>query len=261
MRIFGICLLLIMCVSAACAYPQRIVSGIPSATEMLFALGLTNEVVGVTTNCNYPPEALKKEKVGGFFLNLEKVVSLKPDLVVMVEDAQKRDIEKFRDFGLNVYTINPHTVEDVMTSLIDLGKVTGREGRAEELTAEMRAELAKYQRKENFLWFTIRRPSVVVIVGSNPLVVAGGGTFIDDVVRHAGGRNIAADSRVAYPQYSFEKLLNENPECIIIPEGLQLDPRLHGKILRINPDILSRPGPRVVEAVKQIAEFIYGQKT
>jgi iron complex transport system substrate-binding protein len=96
------------------AFPQRIVSGLPSVTEMLYALDLGDRVVGVTTNCNYPPAAKKKEKIGGFFLNLEKVVALKPDLVIMVEDAQRRDIDRFRNYGLPVFTIEPRSVGGVM---------------------------------------------------------------------------------------------------------------------------------------------------
>ena len=97
---FGICLvfvswlLIIFPKGSFAEIPQRIVSGLPSVTEMLYALDLGDRVVGVTTNCNYPPEAKKKEKIGGFFLNLEKIVSLKPDLVIMIEDAQKRDIAR-----------------------------------------------------------------------------------------------------------------------------------------------------------------------
>lgn len=246
--------------SVRAALPQRIISSMPSITEMLFALDLGDRVVGVTTNCNYPPEALKKEKVGGFFLNLEKVVSLKPDLIIMLEDAQKREIKRFKDYGLPVYTINPHTVAEVMNSLLELGKVTGKEKKAKVLVAGMRRRLRIV---------VLKRPRVLAVVGYNPLIVGGGGTFIDDVINYAGAENITGKAKAAYPQYSFEKLLEENPEYIIIPEGvvkreeIERDNRWqslkavkNNKILFINADILSRPGPRVVEAVEEIAKFI-----
>jgi iron complex transport system substrate-binding protein len=115
---------------------------------------------------------------------------------------------------------------------------------------------------------------VLVIVGYKPLIVVGGGNFIDDVLRYAGAENIAADTQAAYPHYNFEKLLKENPEYIIIPEGLvekkeieedrrwqSLDAVKEDRILFINADILSRPGPRVVEAVEEIAGFIHEKKT
>ena len=137
-------LFLLLLIGSTCwAFPQRIVSGMPSVTEMLYALDLGDRVVGVTTNCNYPSEAKKKEKVGGFFLNLEKIVSLKPDLIVMIEDAQRRDVQKFKNYGLKVFTINPRTVSDVMDSLIKLGEVTGKRRRAEQLAAQMQRRIGR----------------------------------------------------------------------------------------------------------------------
>lgn len=274
MNKFKLFLVIFLIGSAAWGVPQRIVSGIPSITEMLFALDLGDRVVGVTNNCNYPPEALKKEKVGGFFLNLEKIVSLKPDLVVMLEDAQKRDIEKFRAYGLNVYTVNPHTVEEVMDSLLALGKITGKEEKAQALVADMRQRIGKVRGRSSFLWFILRRPRVMVIVGNNPLVVVGGGTFVGDTVKNAGAENITEKVRGAYPHYSFERLLKDNPEYIIIPSGVVREEEIRSdsrwqslsavrnkRVLFINADIISRPGPRVVEAIEEIAHFINGQKT
>lgn len=271
----------IIAVSAVCliaasvfAYPQRIISGMPSVTEMLFALDLGDRIVGVTSNCNYPPQAKRKEKIGGFFLNLEKVVSLKPDLVIMVEDAQRRDIERFRNYGLPVYTINPRSVNDVMESLMKIGKLTGKERTAAELVAGIKRRLSAAQPTGLGLELILRkRPKVLAIVGYNPLIVVGGGTFIDDIMKQAGAENIAGRSRSAYPQYSFESLINERPEYIITTKelmngnGITRDPRWKqlsavraGKVLVMEADVLSRPGPRVIDSVEEIAHFIYGKK-
>lgn len=254
----------VLLTQVASALPSRIISGIPSATEMLFALGLSNEVVGVTTNCNYPPAAAGKEKVGGFFLNLEKVESLKPDLIVMVEDAQKRDVERFRNFGLPVYTINPRTVAGVLDSLTRLGEVTGATAEAALLVEQLKTRIASVEPPVDYLTLNLVKPRVLVIVGYQPLIVAGGGTFIDDVIKRAGAENAAANTRAAYPQYSLERLLKDNPEYIIIPAGVMKPGELKGlsaKVLYIDADVLSRPGPRVVEAIEQIAGFIHGKKT
>ena len=254
--------------------PQRIVSGLPSVTEMLYALDLGDRVVGVTTNCNYPPEAKKKEKIGGFFLNLEKIVSLKPDLVIMIEDAQKRDIARFKKFGLPVYTINPRNVADVMAELVKLGKLTGQESQAQALVEKMKSRLAAVQPKGFSLELILRkRPKALTIVGNNPLIVVGGGAFIDDIMKQAGVENIAGGSRAVYPQFSFETLLKEDPEYLIIPKGVVREAEIsrdqrwqklsavkEKKILIIDADILSRPVPRVVDAVEEIAHFIYGKK-
>ncbi|MBN3032868.1 MAG: cobalamin-binding protein [Candidatus Saganbacteria bacterium] len=255
------------------AYPQRIVSGIPSATEILFALGLGDRIVGVTDNCNYPPAARRKERVGGFFLNLEKVVSLKPDLVVMAGDAQRRDIDKFRGYGLTVFTVEPRSVNGVMEAIVKLGRETGRERRAAEVVAGMKRRLAAVHPTGLGLGLILRkRPRVLAVVGYEPLIVVGGGTFIGDIMRQAGAENIAGRSGAAYPQYSFENLVRENPEYLVIPKGvvsrsaLARDPRWRrlsavqgNKVLIIDADLLSRPGPRVVEAVAEIAHFIYGK--
>src|SRR3989339_1409147 len=115
------------------APPHRIVSCIPSATEMLFAIGAESQVIGVTLNCNYPPEARKKDKVGGFDINLEKVASLKPDLVVMHAGAQVKDIAKLKKYGLPVYTMEPKTVEQVVSAIKRLGFAIGRAESAEAL--------------------------------------------------------------------------------------------------------------------------------
>jgi iron complex transport system substrate-binding protein len=261
---------LLLGLPAFASYPQRIVSGIPSATEMLFALDLGDQVVGVTTNCNYPPEAKKKEKVGGFFLNAEKIVSLKPDLVVMIEDAQKPDIHKLKSFGLPVFALNPHTVDDVAESLIQLGEKTGKKWKAEVLARRIRYSAARFRPKVFSLDFILRRPRVLVVVGYKPLIVAGGGTFIDDIIKCAGAENIAAGARAAYPEFSLEKLLQADPGFLVIPEGIlslqeikadnrwqKLAAVKNGRILFINADILSRPGPRVGEAIEKIARFVH----
>jgi iron complex transport system substrate-binding protein len=242
-------------------YPKRIVSTMPSITEMLFALGLEDQIVGVTTNCNYPLEALEKEKVGGFFLNLEKVVSLKPDLIVMLEDAQKGDLQN---------TVDPQTVIEVMGTLVELGEVTGTKEKAEEVVEGMKKRILSVEAKVSELPLK----KVLIIVGYKPLIVVGGENFIDDVIRYAGAGNIAADTKAAYPQYSFEKLLDDDPDHIIIPEGVVEKKEIEGdsrwqsleavkndRLLFIDADILSRPGPRVVEAIEEIAEFIHEEET
>lgn len=286
MRAFLKCVILILAFPLLAApafadYPQRIVSGMPSITEMLYALELDSRIVGVTTNCNYPPRAEKKEKVGGFFLNLEKIVSLKPDLVIMLNDAQKKEIKRFKDYGLPVYTIDPRSVNGVMDSLLRLGEKCGKGRKAQQVVREMRQRLEKVRARVN-----AHRPSLaevlqiwnrktkerkaLVIVGFDPLVAAGRGTFINDILKHAGLENAARRARAAYPHYSFEKLLADNPQYIIIPKGLVSEKRIkkdkrwmsleairNNRVLFIDKDILSRPGPRVVEAIEKIVEFVY----
>jgi iron complex transport system substrate-binding protein len=257
-------LLLMALASLAGAFPQRIISGIPAATEMLFALGLGDRVVGVTTNCNYPPAAKRKTKIGGFSLNLERVVALKPDLIVLQADAQPRESERFRAFKLPVLTIEPKSIDGVMETLLILGRETGATAEATALVKSLQKRIAAVEPKSFGLLMVLQRPRALVVVGYEPLIVAGGGTFIDDILKHAGVENIAAGARGAYPHYSLEQLLKERPDYIIVPVGTvrrgELEKRGKWQVLYIDPDIISRPGPRVVEAVERISQFSHEKK-
>lgn len=270
-------LFLLILVSAALAtYPQRIISGMPSITEMLFALDLDDRIVGVTSNCNYPPAVKAKEKIGGFFLNLEKIVSLKPDLVILFAETQRRETKRFREFGLPVYTVNPASLEGVMATIVELGNITGRPNQAAAVVRGMRERLGRLKGRRlglagvlKFLEQGEKKEKALVIVGYNPLIVAGGGSFVDDLVRQAGLKNLAGGGTIPYPQYSFEKIIQDDPDVLIVASGLITETTLqndsrwrginavkHNQVLFVEADLLSRPGPRAVEAVEQIADFI-----
>lgn len=267
--------------SIGSASPKRIVSTMPSITEMLYLLDLQDKVVGVTTNCNFPPAAAQKPKIGAFFVNLESLAALKPDLVVMLKGAQDKDISKVKRFGLSVYELDIKSVNDILDAMIELSVLAGEPDRGREVVRTLRNRLAAVEeRTKNYrpalnevlkVWGGERRQrQALVIIGLEPLVAAGGGTYIDDILRLAGVENIAAKAKVAYPQYSFERLIRENPEYLIIPKQLitpdqlatskrwqSLEAARRNRVLFIDQDIISRPGPRVVDAVEQIADFIY----
>ncbi|MCX5750083.1 MAG: helical backbone metal receptor [Candidatus Saganbacteria bacterium] len=249
--------------------PKRIVSCMPSITEMLFALELDDEIVGVTTNCNYPQQALAKLKVGREIVNIEKVISLSPDLVLMLEDAQKTDIRRLREFSLPVFTINPHNISDVEENMLLLGKITGKNKEAREVVGQMRERLEKIQKQVKAR--TAALPVAMVVISLKPLILAGPHTFIADVLNKAGVENLANNAAAPYPLYSFEELVKKQPELIIIPTKLvktpkdiykdqklgQLEAVKEKRVLFIEADIISRPGPRVVEAVEKISNFVY----
>jgi len=273
-RNFGLCLALCLALCPAIdalQYPQRVISCTPALTEILFALKLDREIIGVTTNCNYPPAALKKEKIGGFMINLEKVASLKPDLVAAQADAQKKEIDKLAAHGLPVWSKNLRTAKEIFTAIDELGKVTGRTAEAKALLKGIYKEVAgtRAQVKRSGR----SRQKVVLIVGIDPLIVVGGGNFINDLLGWAGADNIAGASAAAYPQFSHEKLIKEDPDAIIIPQGLvgQINMRADSRwqklqavrrrrVLYIDADIVSRPGPRIALAAKTIADYLYPPK-
>jgi iron complex transport system substrate-binding protein len=249
--------------------PRKIISCMPSVTELLFALDLENEIVGVTENCNYPEKAKSKEKVGRDKMNLERIVSLSPDLIVMYGGAQGPDIKKFRSLGLPVFVVDPETVWSVLVTVDTLGEATNRVHAAYGLNE-------KLKRKLN--WTASRvtgskkaRPKVFVEINHKPLITAANGTFVNDMIEKAGGANIAKWAGGKYPEYSFEKLLAADPDVIIIPKQnisnedqimkdgkwMKLKAVRNGRVLFIDADLLTRPGPRVAIAVEQIATFLY----
>ena len=261
-------LLLIICIisfSSLCnAYPQRIVSTMPSITEILFALGVGDKVVGVTLNCNYPKEAAKKEKIGLMNINLEKIISLKPDMIIMLKDSQLQDVERLKSRKLPVITINPHSIKDVFKSIEYIGSITGSQNRAQRLASDLRYRLAMVSSRDK----NVIPKSVLVMVGYKPLISAGKANFINDVIEKAGGVN-AIKSKAAYPQINFEELYRLDPDVIIIPKSImgaseikrdnklaRLSAVQNGKILWVDSDVLFRPGPRIVDAVEIVARFL-----
>ncbi|OGC05626.1 hypothetical protein A2526_04500 [candidate division WOR-1 bacterium RIFOXYD2_FULL_36_8] len=250
--------------STASAFPSRIISTMPSITEILFALGLQSRVVGVTTNCDYPKEAKTKEKIGRVAINLEKVFYLKPDLIIMLEEAQGRNAEFLRSKGLPVATISSKSIEDVLISIKVIGALTGVTKEADILVAKLDKRLteAKNKNKKDV------RQSVFVMVGFKPLVSVGESSFINDILLKAGGENVVV-SDVAYPQLNFEELYRLDPDFLIVPSKLfdkknikkeeklrKLSAVQNDRILFVNDDILFRAGPRVVDAVEIIAKFL-----
>jgi len=262
-RALPVVLFLLILQALALSIPQRIISTMPSITETLFALGLDSKVVGVTENCNYPQSAAVKDKVGREIVNLEKVIALKPDLVLMLLDAQRPEVEKLKKFKLPVVTVNPHGVEEVIKVIKEIGEITGTSARAEEIVSDIKARLEKVKRKVAGR----PNPKVFIVVGYRPLITAGRDTFIDDILQLSGGDNIARRTRSPYPEWSFETLLKTDPEVIVILEGvveerevlsdrrwLSLSAVRNHRIVFIDPDIISRPGPRVINAIELLAE-------
>ncbi len=252
------------------AEPQRIVSMAPSHTEVLYALGLGDKVVGVTEYCDYPPAAQEKPKVGGFSnIDLEQVVGLNPDLVLGTSLHAQSVGPALSERGLKVVLINPETVDDVLDKIVLVGRVTGREKAASVLAGELRsrieATMAKVQKAEH-------KPRVYWEL-SNDLYTAGPGSFIDDLITRAGGINVAAETGEQWPQLNLEALILADPEVIILAdhpygetaEGVKARPGWaeisavkNGRIVEVLDDnLVSRPGPRVAEALEFVAQALH----
>ncbi len=251
----------------------RYISLAPSTTEILFALGLDEEIVGVSTYCTYPPQALQKAKMGEFsHPNIEKIVSLKPDYVFCTGLEQAQTIAELRRLGLPVFVEDPSTVEELVTSIIAIGTITHRDYRAQMLVKQIQDEIDAVQ-KQVLRIPPDKRQKVFIEIWNDPLTTAGKGSYIDELITLAGGDNIAYDTRRPYSVFSPEEVMSRDPDCIIMTymdksfPANTIGSRFAWDTLKavknnriyndINPDILLRPGPRVGEAIEELYKRLY----
>jgi len=252
--------------------PERIVSLAPVNTEILFALGLGANVAGVTDFCNYPAEAVNKEKVGGMTtVSVEKVINLNPDLVVALNLNGEETVDTLDDY-FPVLVIDQQKVtriEDVFTRIELVGKITGEEERATALVAELRGRVEAITNQTEGK----AKVKVAYIVWHDPLWVTGSGNFQNDPIEKAGGENIFADIE-DWGTVSVETLIERNPDVIIVSGGhgvaemkpyefIMTDERLavinarkNGRVCLMDADIINRPGPRIVEALEEVAHCL-----
>lgn len=251
--------------------PQRIVSVAPSVTETLFALGLGEKIVGVSSYCNFPPAALRKEKVGGYITpSLEKILSLRPDLVFQTADGDlKAFVNRLAGFGIPVYITNPRSVADTLKAVLQIGEVTFSSPAARVLAEEMRAKVLGIREKAAGL----PRLRTLHAMSVEPLISSGKRTFVHDLIVLAGGENIAADARGKHPLLSMEEVLARDPQVILLSSMLSNEPMTAqkqalgryreisavrgGRIHVIQADLILRPSPRIVDGLAEVARAIH----
>ena len=250
--------------------PQHIVSLAPNLTETLFALGLDERIIGVTTYCDYPPAARTKEKVGDtLHLNLERIIALRPDLVVISTASQLENLTRRLDeLAIPVYVTNPRTVREVVASIRSLGEVTGMSANASALAAQMERRVSEVQSRVADL----PHPRLLYVLQTGPLITVGGNTFVNDLIKLAGGVSISEGETADYPQFSRETVTARAPDVIVAPaihgselvsdEALRRDfaatPAIaKGRVVRVNPDLVSRPGPRIVDGLEELARGLH----
>ncbi len=260
--------------AAAAAEKERIVSLTPGATEILFALGLEEKIVGVSTACDFPGAARRKEKIGQFGRpDVEKVLSLRPDLILGVGVLGSPEVESLKRLGRPVVIFNPGNLEELIQTIRETGVLTGREEEAERIAGgmEKRVLAVKEEVKERK---RRRRPRVYVEIWDDPLITFGAGSFIDGMIKTAGGENIAHDLGQAYSTISAEAVIRRNPDRIILIHHLdspeesvkRISRRLGwekvravrtGKVFAdIKADLILRPSPRIVEGLEALYERI-----
>ncbi len=254
--------------------PQRIVSLLPSNTEILFAVGAGEQVVGVTSYCNYPPEATDRQQIGGITIqsiSIEAVVALEPDLV-LASGSQRQLIPVLAAAGLTVVALEPATLEDIYANLQLVGQITGHPAQAEVIIADMRRRVEAVQANIAAVPAS-ERPTIFYEVWDEPLMTAGPHTFIGQMIDLAGGQNIFADVEEDWPQVSPEIIVQANPAVILGPtshaEALaaeQIKNRpgwadiaavQNNRIYLLDQDMVSRPGPRLIIVLEEMARALY----
>jgi len=234
---------------------HRVVSLIPSLTEDLFAVGAGASVVGVSAYSDYPPQAHRLPVVATFAsLATERIVALRPDLVVAIESQRTlaRDLTRA---GVPVQYFRDDSLEDVYANLHAIGRLAGRAAQADALVVRLRARTAALTAAASSR--STRRPSVFVVLGTAPIFTVGAGSYIASLIELAGGRNAAADVRAPYARYSAEALVARQPDVLIVDPEVHLNDVLGrapwnalravraGAVYTLpDPAILERPGPR-----------------
>jgi iron complex transport system substrate-binding protein len=252
------------------APPARIVSLVPSVTEIVYALGAETHLAGVTDFCDYPPAARGKPRVGGMIdPNLEAIVTLKPDLVIATtEGGREETVAQLKRLRIPTYLVAAHRVSDMTALIARVGELTERRDAAATLVARLEQRIAAVTRAV----LTRPRPRVLYVLWPEPLIVPGREALVTELIRLAGGESITAGEGDSYPRYSLEAAVARAPEVILLANhgagtgpvheekwrGLTSLPAIRaGRLQRVNGDLLHRYGPRIVDGLEQLARAIH----
>ena len=251
--------------------PKRIVSLAPNVTEILFTLGLDEEVVGDSIHCNFPEKAKTKPRIGSYInLDFERIISLKPDLVLATGAGNTREmVERLEKLGFPTYVIFPKNFDGILLSIEHIGQVVDRKTEAIRIVREIE------KRKEKVIDLTrsLPRPRVFLQIGEAPIVTAGRGSFADDLIRLSGGENVAGDEKKLYPRFGMEEIIKRAPEIVLIsthnPKA-DYQKILHdwskwetivavknGRIYLIDSDLIDRPSPRIIDGLEEMARIFH----
>ncbi len=251
--------------------PQRIVTLAPSITEILYFLGLGDRVVGVTQFSYYPPEAKLKPRVGSYIdLNVEKIISLAPDLVIGTADGnQPGVVDLLEQAGIAIFIVNPRNIRQAIDTIATLGRLCGIPKRANALSKQLS------QRVDHIIDQTRskRKPLVFLQINLKPIMTINKDTFLHDLIQLAGGLNMTEDEPITYPRISLEEVIRKKPEVIIISsmerggrfEAARVEwlkwtsiPAVKdGRVHLIDSDLIDRPSPRIIEGLEAMARFIH----
>jgi iron complex transport system substrate-binding protein len=255
--------------------PERIVSVIPSNTEIAFELGFGEEVVGVSDFDNYPPEAEKKEKVGGLEFNVEKVISLNPDLVLAhasTAQSSEAGLQQLKDAGVPVLIVNDaKNFDEVYESIEMIGTAAGAKEKADQLVSDMKSKLEEIKTKAQAIKEEDRKSVMVEVSPAPEIYAAGKNTFMDEMLSAINAENIISEE--GWPKMDSEAIIERNPDVIVTTHGFYTEDSVGNVLSRdgwqditavknkqvaaVDSDMVTRSGPRIIEGVEELAKAIY----
>ncbi len=248
---------------------DRLVSLAPNLTEIVYAIGAGDRLVGNTTYCDYPAQARQVEKIGDtLHPSIERIIALRPQVVLVSTASQLEAFTKqLNDQGIAVYVSDPHDLDGVFHSIASLSELLNQSSAAQTLLTDLRA-------RTNAVENAVKSAAPVAVfyqVSAQPLYTAGRDSFVTDLIRRAGGKSVTAEVPGAWPKFSAESALAARPETIILPTGgslgdtnsfvadpLKSSPAVtNGRVYKINADHLSRPGPRSITGLEEMARSLH----
>ena len=244
---------------------KRAVSLAPNLTEIVFSVGAGDKLVGVTSFCNYPQETQKIPKIGDTISpNIETIIALKPQIVLVSTSSQIENFTKTLDAqNIAYFVTNPQTLDDIYKSIHQIGDIVGKKEKADEIVGTLKKRVADVEARTN----AADDVRVFMQFSKDSLFTIGKDSYMTDLINRAGGISVTKDVVTAYPQLSKETALALNPEAIILSDSednqspndaFKNSPAVkNNKIFKINADIISRPAPRIIDALEQIAKSLH----
>ena len=255
--------------------PEKVISLSPGNTEIMYALGLQDSLVGVTEYCDFPEAAKQKPQVGGFStVDIERVVEIQPDLILAASIHEDEITPELERLGLTVITLDPKTIAGVMEAITIIGKSIDRADMASQLVTGMESRIKAITDKTEALPES-QKPAVLYILWHDPMMTVGPTTRIHELIEKAGGISIARSLEGEYPKMSLEAIIMADPEVIIAGGGhgsgknLPFEFAIHearleetaarrdNRVYTIDGDLTSRPGPRIVDGLEELANIIH----
>ncbi|MFB0518427.1 MAG: cobalamin-binding protein [Acidobacteriota bacterium] len=247
--------------------PRRIISLAPNLTEILYFLEMEKEVVGVTDMCDYPEQVKGKPRIGGFNPSMEKIVSLQPELILATRAGNRPEVvSRLEELGFPVMVTAARSVEGIFQSIINIGKVVSKEALARQKVQTLRARAMEVRRRVKGL----RRVRVLFLIWHDPAMSPGGDTYLNDLIRWAGGESITAGEGENIVRLTREEIVLRQPEVIIAPPvarrwladswrqwGSALPAFIKHRVYSVDEDLVFRPGPRIVDGLEQVARLIH----